>query len=49
MNISPYRRATSWQELGKLAPHVAAGRGQTEPASPRSRASSSSDRSTAKR
>jgi len=29
-NVSPYRCAKSWQELGKLTPHVAAGRGQEE-------------------
>lgn len=29
-NVSPYRCAKSWKELGKLAPHIAAGRGQTE-------------------
>ncbi len=29
-NVSPYRCATSWRELGKLTPHIAAGRGQTE-------------------
>jgi putative transposase len=29
-NVSPYRAATSWRELGKLVPHIAAGRGQTE-------------------
>jgi putative transposase len=28
--VSPYRRATSWEEFGKLAPSIAAGRGQTE-------------------
>lgn len=29
-NVSPYRAAKSWRELGKLVPHIAAGRGQTE-------------------
>ena len=29
-NVSPYRCAKSWEELGTLRPHVAAGRGQTE-------------------
>ena len=29
-NVSPYRCAKSWRELGKLTPHIAAGRGQTE-------------------
>src|SRR5690606_25097314 len=29
-NVSPYRCATSWRELGKLQPHIAAGRGQLE-------------------
>jgi hypothetical protein len=29
-NVSPYRRAKSWEELGKLVPHVAAGRGQAD-------------------
>jgi putative transposase len=29
-NASPYRSAKSWQELGKLVPHIAAGRGQKE-------------------
>ena len=29
-NVSPYRCAKSWEELGKLRPHVAAGRGQKE-------------------
>ncbi|MCZ7681754.1 MAG: hypothetical protein M5U28_24355 [Sandaracinaceae bacterium] len=29
-NVSAYRCATSWRELGKLTPHIAAGRGQTE-------------------
>ncbi len=27
-NVSPYRCAKSWRELGKLVPHIAAGRGQ---------------------
>jgi REP element-mobilizing transposase RayT len=30
MNVSPYHHAKSWEELGKLVPHIAAGRGQTE-------------------
>jgi REP element-mobilizing transposase RayT len=30
MNVSPYRCAKSWEELGKLVPHIAAGRGQKE-------------------
>lgn len=29
-NISPYARAKSWEELGSLVPHIAAGRGQVE-------------------
>ena len=29
-NVSPYRRAKSWEELGTLRPHIAAGRGQRE-------------------
>ncbi len=29
-NVSPYRCAKSWRELGKLVPHIAAGRGQKE-------------------
>ena len=29
-SVSPYRRATSWRELGKLRPAIAAGRGQVE-------------------
>ncbi len=29
-NVSPYERAKSWEELGKLAPHIAAGRGQAD-------------------
>src|SRR5690606_1512208 len=29
MNVSPYRRAKSWEPLGKLVPHLAAGRGHT--------------------
>ncbi len=29
-NVSPYRCAKSWRELGKLSPQIAAGRGQTE-------------------
>ena len=31
-NVSPYRCATSWRELGKLTPHVAAGRGSSSSA-----------------
>lgn len=27
-NVSPYRCAKSWRDLGKLVPHIAAGRGQ---------------------
>ena len=30
MNVSPYRRAKSWEQLGKLVPHIAAGRGQKD-------------------
>jgi putative transposase len=29
-NVSPYRCAKSWRDLGKLNPHIAAGRGQVE-------------------
>ncbi len=29
-SISPFRCATSWEDIGKLLPHIAAGRGQTE-------------------
>jgi putative transposase len=29
-NVSPYRCAKSWREIGKLTPHIAAGRGQKE-------------------
>ena len=29
-NVSPYRCAKNWRELGKLVPHIAAGRGQKE-------------------
>ena len=30
MSVSPYRCAKSWEEIGKLAPHIAAGRGNCE-------------------
>src|SRR5690606_9953222 len=30
VSVSPYRAAKSWEELGKLSPHIAAGRGQTD-------------------
>lgn len=29
MSVSPYKQAKSWEEIGKLSPHIAAGRGQT--------------------
>lgn len=29
-HVSPYKRATSWEELGKLSPHIAAGHGEAD-------------------
>jgi hypothetical protein len=29
-SLSPYRKATSWEDIGKLVPHIAAGRGQKD-------------------